>query len=269
VPIICNPLPGRLVGYGLLDDIIPVQEELNKRRSQIMDILNWVKGPGVIREAGALAEDEKVVLTPGFDIERAPGKEFTIWSPQGMVPSDLWNSANKCEADIDLISGAGQPPELKAGTPGVALEEVIESQLLYIRQMERFNTPSFAELGKQCWAIMQQLYQDTGYVIRVIGESGDREPQVFAPDDIRGEFDFEWIPNSAYTLRRQIWFKQLGELKALGAPVPWSAFIDATDLPDKERIKKIIEEEEARLASAQAPAPPGPEGMPPMPPGGG
>jgi hypothetical protein len=246
IPVIINPLPGRLVGYGVLDDVIPLQDEINKRRSQIMDILNWVKGPGVLRDTGALVEGEEVVLTEGFDIELTPGKRFEIWSPKGMVPNDLWASADKAVADLDEISMVGQQPELKAGTPNVALETVTESQLLPIRQMERWNNASFVELGQQCWSIMQQLYRDSGYVIRVVGEAAAREPRYFKGDDIRGQFDFEWIPNSAITLRRQLWYKQLTDLKGLGAPIPWDAIIDVTDLPDKEGIKAIMKEEEMR-----------------------
>jgi hypothetical protein len=249
----------------MLEDIIPIQDELNKRRSQIMDILNTFKGPGVLRETGALAEGEEVVLSPGFDIEVTPGKRFEI-QQMPSIPGDLWNSAQQAEQDIDIISGVGEAPEVKAGTPGVALEEVYESQLLQIRQMERQNNGSFRELGQQMWSIMQQLYQDSGYVIRVVGDQGMRIPQIFAPDDIRGEFDFEWIPNSAYSLRRQIWYKQLVELKNLGCPLPWDAILEATDLPDKEGIKKIVKEQEEILAQQQAMMPP--EGAPAPMPGG-
>lgn len=280
IPIVCNPLPGRLIGFGVIDDIIPIQDELNKRRSQIMDILNMYKGPPVIAEAGAIDLDN-FSWSPGAVIEIEPGKNVRI-GENAQIPHDLWNSAQSCEQDIEKISGIGEMltgRELKAGTPGVAVEEVAEAQLQRIRMIERLNNASFVELGQQSWAIMQQLYgpqagaEGTGYVIRVVGTVPGPDgtpkqsmiPQVFKADDIAGEFDFEWIPNSAYSLRRQVWFKQLTDLKALGAPIRWDMILDTTDLPDKEGLKKAIKDEEMKqeqMAQQQAAM-----GMPPQ--GGG
>jgi len=256
IPIICNPLPGRLLGYGVIDDIIPLQNELNKRRSQIQDILNIYKGPPIIGDKGVLDDPENMVFGPGVFLEKTPGKDLQIWQMPALPP-DLWNSASAAETDIEKISGIGEMMagrELKAGTPGVAVQDVMEAQLQRIRMIERWNNGSFVELGRQQFALLQKLILDTGieYMIRVVGESGMKEPYQVQPDDLRGDHDFEFIPNSAYTLRRAVWFKQLADLRAMGAPVPWDALVDTTDLPDKEGIKKKIAEEEQRLAQEQA-----------------
>lgn len=269
IPLVCNILPGRLVGYGVIDDLIPIQDEINKRRSQTVDLMNIYQGAPILAEKGAL-DVEKVLIAPGVVIEKNPGRTAEFWQPPP-VPPDVWRAADKAEMDIDLISNIKEVlrgGDIKAGTPGVAMEQLAEAALAPIRMMERLNTPTHVELARQMWGIMQQLYERTGYVFRVVGSEGQPVPEIVNPEDIMGLYDFEFIPNSAYSLRRQVWFKTLMDLRAQGAPIPWDVIVETTDLPNKEKIKAVIQTEEARMQreaamQAQMQPAPGPQGPPP------
>jgi hypothetical protein len=215
--------------------------------------VNIYGSPVPYGEIGAVDWDN-IVFQPGFYVPVNPGKEINFWTPPG-VPPDLWRLVDQSTADIDRISGVNEAltgSTVKAGTSGVAVEEVQENALQRVRMFERWNHAAFVEVGRQMTSNCQQIYGATGAVMRVIGETGTPVPEVVQPDDLLGYYDFEFVANSAYTLRKQIWFKQLMDLKGSGAPIPWDAIIDASDLPDKEQLKKVLEMEEQKQAEMMA-----------------
>ena len=249
IPIVVNPIPGRLYGFGILDIIIPVQQALNRRHGQIFDILNWVKGQPLIYEEGSIDTD-KLAMEPGVMLPYARGTSPPGWLQMPQIPAEAFRSIDDYKREIEELLGLSETVmagDLKAGTAGVAIEGMIEQAMQRIRMTDRWNHASRTELGYQMLSIMQQLYRYTGYELRLLGEGGDPQSVFLKPDDIMGKKDFHIITSAALSLKKAEQFKKAMDLRAAppieqsGIPIPDEDLIDLSELPNPENLKKSVE----------------------------
>ena len=249
IPIVVNPIPGRLYGFGILDIIIPVQQALNKRHGQIFDILNWVKGQPLTYEEGSI-DLEKFAMEPGVALPYRMGSQPPSWLQMPQIPAEAFRSIDGYKREIEELLGLSETVmagDLKAGTAGVAIEGMIEQAMQRIRMTDRWNHASRSELGYQMLSIMQQLYRHTGYELRLLGEQGNPESIFLAPDDVMGKKDFKIITSAALSLKKAEQFKKAMDMRAsapieqAGIPIPDADLIDLSDLPNPEGLKKEVE----------------------------
>lgn len=249
IPIVVNPIPGRLYGFGILDIIIPVQQALNKRHGQIFDILNWIKGQPLVSEEGSF-DKSQLAMEPGVHITHRPGTPAPTWLQMPQIPPEAFRSIDDYKKEIGELLGVDETimaSTMKAGVSGVAGEQNIEQALQRIRLADKHNNAARAELGHQLLADMQQVYQYTGYELRIIGEQGHPESIFVTQDDMMGKKDFKIITFAARTLQKDAQFKKAMDLRAAppieqsGIPVPDADLIELSDLPNPEGLKKEVE----------------------------
>ena len=282
IPLVVNPIPGRLYGFGLLDIIIPVQQALNKRHGQIFDMLNFQKGLPLLYEEDSI-DIKKLVMEPGVKIPYRRGSEKPQWMQGQPIPGEAFRSIDDYKREIGELLGVDESimsGSMKAGTAGVAIEGTIEQAMQRIRMADRWNHASRTELGYQMLSIMQQLYRYTGYELRIIGEQGNPQSIFLKPDDIEGKKDFRIVTEAARTMKKEAQFKKAMDMRAsapienAGIPIPDADVIELSGLPNPEGLKKEVEVNKSlqqQLMQAQQmieqlqqqAGPPAPAGPPP------
>lgn len=245
IPYVVHPRAGRLYGYGIFDILISPQEILNKSVGQIIDIRNMYKSPVVAYEEGSL-DGSKLVYAPGAKVPYKPGSNPPTLLNPGTIPPDLPQMVELMQHMLQELGGINESlmsGNIKSGTPGVAVEGMIEQAMQRIRLLERHNIAANKMLGRQMISIMQQRYRYTGIEARILAPQGDPQSLFLAPDDWTGELDLEIIPASALTMKKAEWFKKLMDLDATGRSAPVSRFVEYGGFPDTEALVADIEQE--------------------------
>lgn len=249
IPIVVNPIPGRLYGFGILDIIIPVQQALNRRHGQIFDWLNWFKGQPLTYEEGSIDKDD-LAMEPGVLLPYRMGAQPPQWLQMPQLPAEAFRSLDTYKREIEELLGLSETVmagNMKAGTAGVAIEGMIEQAMQRIRMTDRWNIASRAELGYQMLSIMQQLYRHTGYELQLLGEGGNPESIFLKKEDVMGKKDFRIITDVAQSLRKEAQFKKAADMRAMppieesGIPIPDADLIELSGLPNPEGLKKEVE----------------------------
>ena len=249
IPVVVNPIPGRLYGHGILDIIIPVQQALNRRHGKIFDWLNWFKGQPLTYEEGSI-DLEKFAMEPGVKLPYRVGAQPPQWLQMPQLPAEAFRSIDTYKREIEELLGLSETVmagDMKAGTAGVAIEGMIEQAMQRIRMTDRWNIAARAELGYQMLSIMQQLYRHTGYELQLLGEQGNPESIFLKPNDVMGKKDFRIITDVALSLKKESQFKKGMDMRAAppieqsGIPIPDAELIELSGLPNPEGLKKEVE----------------------------
>jgi len=271
---------------GVVRDVKDPQREINKKRSQILHILNTQGNSGLFTEESAMTEDQqeryrRFGSKPGAIIEVSDGtltggriREIQPSAP----PIGLIQSAQESEADIPRITGINESM-LGISSPqqsGRAIE-------LNQRQAVTNIAPFFDNLRKSKRAIVQQLWGYKGHkglipqyyteqkVFRIVGKYGKEEfvtvnqpvqtidPQtgqvitMVLNDLSQGNYDVI-ISDTPYSVsQRQGQFWALTDaVSKLGLPanIIFDKLIELSDIPDKQ---EIIQRLQAYQEQASAP----------------
>lgn len=271
---------------GVVRDVKDPQREINKKRSQILHILNTQGNSGLFTEQSAMTEDQqeryrRFGSKPGAIIEVSDGtltggriREIQPSAP----PIGLIQSAQESEADIPRITGINESM-LGISSPqqsGRAIE-------LNQRQAVTNIAPFFDNLRKSKRAIVQQLWGYKGHkglipqyyteqkVFRIVGKYGKEEfvtvnqpVQTIDPetgqvitmvlnDLSQGNYDVI-ISDTPYSVsQRQGQFWALTDaVSKLGLPanIVFDKLIELSDIPDKQ---EIIQRLQAYQEQASAP----------------
>ena len=277
------------VPCGVVRDVKDPQREINKKRSQILHILNTQGNSGLITETTAMTEEQqeryrKYGSKPGAIIEVNDGtlaggriREIQPSAP----PVGLIQSAQESEADIPKITGINEsmlgisPPQQS----GRAIE-------LNQRQAVTNIAPFFDNLRKSKRAIVQQLWGYKGHkglipqyyteekVFRIVGKTGEeqfvtvnQQVQVQDPqtgqlittvlnDLSQGNYDviISDTPYSVSQRQGQFW-ALVDAVSKLGLPasIIFDKLIELSDIPDKQEIIQRLQSQQQQANAPQEP----------------
>lgn len=237
---------------SLIRDIRDPQRELNKRRSKILDILDSQISSGWIVEEGSVINPKDLYLS---------GQGKVIWTTKGSIqaarlhridppeiPAGLFQFQDIMDRDIMEIPGAnnelfGIPDRDQTQTPGL-LAKLRQSQGLTTLQ-SLFDNYRLSKtlLGTKMLAVIQQQY-DAAKVTKIL-----HEPP--APGFYDKDFRKYRVSVSEGVLtdtQRQMYYQELVALKVAGAPIPWSAIVDAAPIQRRDDLAKIVQAEEQAAA---------------------
>jgi len=238
---------------SLVRDIRDPQRELNKRRSKMLDIIDSQINSGWMVEEGS-------VINPKDMYQAGQGK--VIWFTKGSlqsaraqridppnIPTGLFQFQELMDRDIMEIPGAnnellGIPDRDQTQTPGL-LAKLRQSQGLTTLQgiFDNYRL-SKSLLGHKLLKVIQQTYTPDK-VQKILNE----QP---APEFFNRQFSKYRVDVSEGVLtdsQRQMYYSELVLLKQMGAPIPWSAIIDAAPVQKKDDLQKIVEQEEKQAAA--------------------
>lgn len=277
------------VPCGVVRDVKDPQREINKKRSQILHILNTQGNSGLITETTAMTEEQqeryrKYGSKPGAIIEVNDGtlaggriREIQPSAP----PVGLIQSAQESEADIPKITGINESM-LGISSPqqsGRAIE-------LNQRQAVTNIAPFFDNLRKSKRAIVQQLWGYKGHkglipqyyteekVFRIVGKTGQeqfvtvnqqvqmQDPQTgqlittVLNDLSQGNYDviISDTPYSVSQRQGQFW-ALVDAVSKLGLPanIIFDKLIELSDIPDKQEIIQRLQTQQQQANAPQEP----------------
>lgn len=125
---------GRFYADSVVPDLIPLQKEYNRTRSQIIEAKNLTAKPQILAPRGSV-DVSKWTSEPGLVIQYTPGLEPPQPLPLQGLPTYVMDSLETVQRDMDDISSQHEvtkgrtPPGVSAATAIAYLQEEDDSKL--------------------------------------------------------------------------------------------------------------------------------------------
>ncbi len=254
--------------FGIIKNLRDPQQEKNKRYSQMLHILNTTAHSGWLIEEQSVDDINKYKnygSTPGMTLTYKAG----FAKPERLIPAHASQGhmmAAKVGGDeLKMISGIntdllGVSPSNSQVESGIAISRRQQQGIMILQNVfDNFNR-SQIHLGK---LLVEYIQKSGAYsedeVLNIVGEDdnietvrvnesvpeGDGIKEVL--NDVRvGKYGV-MIGQGAYNVTTRVSnLMYLVEAAKSGVPIPADVLIDATDLPDKDKIKQRIQQEQTR-----------------------
>lgn len=172
---------GRFYAESTVTDLIPLQKEYNRGRSQIMESRNRMSKPQLVAPKGSI-DPNKMTSEPGLIILYQPGFSKPEAIPPPNLPSYVIEELNRTLSDMNDISSQheisqGQtPPGVSAATAISYLQEQDDTVLSYTTQSVEEVTE---KVSRHFLSHVTQFW-DSARQIQVVGDN--RQFEVFELD---------------------------------------------------------------------------------------
>lgn len=182
-PLIHIPIPGKIIGSAVVEQLIPVQREYNKSRSQIIENKNLMANPKWVAEEGSCE-----------DIDTAPGA--IVWYKKGFTPpqmtqptslgADVDKNIQHCLEEFMHISGQ---MEVSNGTTPSGVSSGVAIQLLQ-EQDDTKLAPTISKYGRFKQGYLSYLLKiirykyDVERTVNVVGKNRRVEALQFKGSDL-------------------------------------------------------------------------------------
>lgn len=212
-----NHIPtGRFYTDSAIPDLIPLQKEYNRTRSQIIEAKNRMAKPQLVAARGSV-DPNKITSEPGLIIQYTPGFQAPTPIPLTPLPQYVVQELERNIMDMSDISGQheiskGQtPPGVTAATAISFLQEQDDSMLAHtVTSLEE----GVEKLGRHFLAHVNQ-YWTAERKVRVVGDNGIYETFVFTKASLKKNTDLKIESGSAMPRSRaakQAFIMELGKM---------------------------------------------------------
>jgi hypothetical protein len=191
-------IPGATYDSSLLFQLIPLQKELNKTISQIIEYKNLTLRPQIVSPVNALRT--RPTSKPGqvIEYEWRPGMPPPDWRELNNIPQYVFTHVDQILQRINDVSGQHEASQGKTPTgarSGDMLQLLLErddSRMgLMIKDMERALSRAYRLMLN----LAQQFYTEAR-TLEVRGAAGILETKVFEAADLYGAKDIRLSPGS-------------------------------------------------------------------------
>lgn len=189
---------GAFYGGSAVEDVIPLQKEYNRTRSQIIESKNRMSKPQLMAARGSI-DANKVTSEPGLIIWYTPGFPVPVPLPLQNLPGYVIEELQRCQGDMDDIVGQHEISKGHAPT-GVSAATAIS---FLQEQDDSMITPSItaieegtARIGRHLLSHVAQFW-DAERTVRALGENNAYETYMFAKASINGNTDLNVQAGSA------------------------------------------------------------------------
>ena len=270
---------GGFYSDSIIVDLIPIQKEYNKKRSQSIEIADTVGKPKFFYQQGSI-DPRMITNEPGQGIPYKFGYEPPIPIAGQDVPASFSNEIVQLAQEFDDISGQheisrGQTPTsaISSGTAIAYLQEQDDSKLTY--QVASIES-AIELLGKHYLFLVSQFWSDDR-VIKVTGKNDTFEAIHWKQNMLKGNTDVKVQTGSALPFSKAARTALLTEMMQNGFVDPQSG-MEMLNFGGLEKVldvalvdKRQAMRENLRMAAAPEkmlmlilnPAP-GPNGEPPV-----
>lgn len=182
----------------VIDDIIPLQREINRTRSQRIQSKNIMAKPQVYYREGSITVS-KISTAPGQYIGVRPGFDFPMSAPMPQLPPYVAEELNALNTDLEDISGQHQvskgttPPGVEAATAIAYLQE----------RDDNYLSPTFASIEEGLSQVARTSlalaaeYWTSERTIKIVGSNNAFSAEVFKGSDIATGTDIRIESGSA------------------------------------------------------------------------
>lgn len=208
---------GGFYSQSVIPDLVPLQKEMNRTRSQIIEAKNRMAKPQLIAPRGSV-DPSKMTSEPGLIVFYTPG--FTPPQPIPLVPLPAYvvDEIARCQRDMDDISGQHEiskgstPTGVSAATAISFLQEQDDAMLSpTVTSIEE----AVARIGTHMLSHVDQFWE-AERTIKALGENNAYEVFMFNKAAIRGNTDLNVQAGSATprsTAAKQAFIMELMEKK--------------------------------------------------------
>jgi hypothetical protein len=207
---------GRFYSQSTIVDLIPIQREYNRTRSQIIEAKNRMSKPQLVAPEGSV-NPAKITSEPGLIIFYMPGMQPPQPLPLQALPSYVLQELDRSIMDMNDISSQhevsrGQvPPNVEAATAIAYLQEQDDTVLAHtLHSIEQ----AAENLGRHVLSHANQFW-DAERTISVTGRNNVFESFVFSQADLRGNTAYKVVHGSSTPRSRaakQAWITELMKL---------------------------------------------------------
>ena len=240
---------------GLVRCIRDPQNEFNRRRSKMLDIIDSQLASGWKVKEGAVVDPEAMYRTGQGEVvwfNRNASLADAEQIQSAEIPQGLMALTEMLDRDIMEIPGAnselmGMPESDDVQIAGI-LSKLRQSAGLTILQ-DLFDNYRLSKklVGQKMIKLIQANYS-AKKIQRIIGE----EPSEEFYSRSFGKYDVVPEEGVLTDTQKQLYFSQLLQLQQLGAPISWKSIIDAAPLQNKQKLLKDMQlEEEANNGASE------------------
>lgn len=194
---------GKFYTASIIEDLIPIQQELNRSRAQLIESKNRMSKPQLVAQKGAVVAS-KITTEPGQLIEYAMGFDPPQPLPLQGLPSYVTDEINRLYTDMQDLSGqhdvsnGSTPPGVTAATAISFLQEQDESLIsTHFTSIEEAIEKIAAQSLKYV-----QMYWDEPRTVKIVGIEGTFDVETFRGADLRSNSDVRIESGSALPTSR-------------------------------------------------------------------
>lgn len=240
--------------YGDVRQMISPQDEINKRRSKALHLLNSKQVVADMGSVGDVQQAREELAKPDGWVEKMPGSDFEIVEQGGLIAGQF-QLLQEAKAEIDA---SGVDPALSGDTqaPSGRSQEMLTQMGLAEKEV------TFTALSDWCWRVyratwnrIRQYWTEERWIRVTDDERNLRwvalNQQVIDPQtgmqsiqNPVGELDVDIIledgPDSVTIQAEQ--YQQLVELKKADPSIPTAMVIEASQLRNKEKLLETMQQ---------------------------
>lgn len=239
---------GKFYSESVITDLIPLQREYNRTKSQIIEAKNLMSKPKLLAPRGSLNPNQ-ITSEPGQVILYEPGFTPPQPLPLQSIPAYVMQELDRIQSDMDDISSQHEisrgntPSQVTAATAISYLQEQDDSKLAHtIQSLEE----GISKIGRHYLSHVSQFW-DKERLVRIVGEDGSFDAQQYTKDKLRGNIDLRVEAGSALPTSKAAKQAFVMDLAKMGV-IPPEQVVSVLDL---KGIEKINADFQADLRQAQ------------------
>lgn len=227
---------GRFYGTSIIEDLIPLQREYNRTRSQVVENKNRMSKLQLLAQEGSV-NPSRITNEPGQVILYKPGYQPPTPLPLQNMPPFVSEELNRLQMDFDDISGqheisrGGAPSQVTAATAISFLQEQDDTKLSpTVSSIER----AVGKIGRHILVYAADFWTQER-LIRVMGDDGSFDAKMYKGADIHGNTDVIVEAGSGLPTSKAAKQAFIMDLLKLGA-IPPDKAIQVLDIGGIEKI---------------------------------
>lgn len=243
-----HTLSNRFYGKTFVDDLISLQRQYNRARSQVIENVNKVARPVWMVQRGSV--DVRTITTePGAVIQYIAGAAAPKQEQPAQIPQYVFLSIDQTREEMDgvasqhEVSQGSVPPNVEAATAISFLQERDDAALF---AAVLFKEKAYEKLGQQMLSLVGQFW-DAERMVRVVGKNRNYEAFLFKGSDLAGNTDFRVVTGSGTPQSRAARKAELMELIKMGI-IPPQKGLAYLDMPE---LGRLYEEMQIDVKQAQ------------------
>jgi len=189
---------GRFYGDSMLVDLIPLQKEVNRTHSQIVESKNKMAKPQWRAQKGAV-DPTKMTAEPGLIIQYTPGFQAPEPVQPPSLPSYVMQDLQLLETEMDDLAATGEitkgnvPPGITAASAISYLQEENDNRFApTVASIEEATE----KVGRQLLSLVND-YWDQERKVKVVGDNNLTDVMIFSKSDLADNTDFTVEAGSA------------------------------------------------------------------------